>query len=156
MRWLAGLLFAGLMFGGGAFGASVTSVQAVYVLPMTGGLDQFLANRLAGAHIFRIVTDPKLADAVFTDQLGESFEQKLTELYPPPAAKQQKDDKDDSKRPIHPYTGSRGRGTIFLVDLKSREVVWSTHENIPNSTPAELDREAIRIVRQIQKQQKAQ
>lgn len=149
MRVLACALFASL-----ALGAGVSGVQAVYLLPMTGGLDQYLAGRLASAHIFRIVTDPKLADAVFTDQLGETFERKLGELYPPPTAKQGKEDKDDGQRQIHPYTGAHGRGTLFLVDLKSREVIWSAHEKVPNSTPSMLDREAIRIVHQIQKQQK--
>lgn len=146
MRLLACAFLASL-----ALGASVSGVQAVYVLPMAGGLDQYLAGRLASAGVFRVVTDPKLADAIFTDQLGATFEQKLTELYAPPTSKQ---DKDDGKRQVLPFTGGRSKGTLFLVDLKSREVVWSTHEKVANSTPAVLDREATRIVRQIQKQQK--
>lgn len=149
MRLLACAMFASL-----ALGANVSGVQAVYLLPMTGGLDQFLASRLASAHVFRIVTDPKLADAVFTDQLGETFEQKLTELYPPPTAQKPKDGKDDRNPPIHSYTGVRGRGTLFLVDLKSREVVWSANEKPVGGSSAMLDREAMRIVHQIQKQQK--
>ena len=67
-----------------------------------------------------MVTDPKLADAVFTDQLGAGFEQKLDELYPPPVDKDSgKADKNDKPAP-HISTFGRGKGTIFLVDLKSR------------------------------------
>jgi hypothetical protein len=33
-----------------------------------------------------VVTDPKKADAILTDRVGESFENKLDELYPPPPA----------------------------------------------------------------------
>src|SRR5215212_10130655 len=111
-RLLFGALFACL-----SFGADISQVQSVYLLPMSGGLDQYLANRLTG--VFRVVTDRKLADAVFTDQLGESFERKLAELYPPPDKDDDGDkDKDDKAAP-HASNFGRGRGAIFLVDLKS-------------------------------------
>src|ERR1035441_9164742 len=64
--------------------ADLANVHTVYVLKMSKGLDQFLANRLTSDHVFRIVTDPKLADAVFTDQLGEGFQMKLEEFSPAP------------------------------------------------------------------------
>ena len=64
--------------------AELSDVHTVYLLHMSKGLDQYLANRLTNDHVFRIVTDPKMADAVFTDQIGEGFQAKLTELYPPP------------------------------------------------------------------------
>src|ERR1019366_4397995 len=64
--------------------ADLANVHTVYLLKMSKGLDQFLANRLISNHIFRIVTDPKLADAVFTDQLGEGFQTKLEEISPTP------------------------------------------------------------------------
>jgi hypothetical protein len=134
-----------------ALGADVTGVKTVYLLPMTGGLDQYLANRLTGDQVFRVVTDPKLADAIFTDHLGDAFEKQLTELYPPPEAA---DEKDDNKPQPHPSAFGRGKGTIFLVDLKSREVIWSGYEGRIGSTPGLLDRTAVRIVREIRKQQK--
>src|ERR1035441_10657050 len=64
--------------------AELTDVHTVYLLRMSKGLDQYLANRLTADKVFRIVTDPKLADAVFTDQIGEGIEAKLEELFPPP------------------------------------------------------------------------
>src|ERR1039458_380143 len=63
--------------------ADLASVHTVYLLKMAKGLDQFLANRLTSDHVFQIVTDPKLADAVFTDQIGEGFQAKLEEMFPP-------------------------------------------------------------------------
>jgi hypothetical protein len=60
-------------------------VKRVYILSMTSSLDQFLATQLVKAGIFEVVTDPKKADAIVTDRVGESFEKKLDELYPPPA-----------------------------------------------------------------------
>ena len=62
----------------------LASVHTVYLLKMSRGLDQFLASRLTEDHVFQVVTDPKQADAVFTDQIGEGFETKLEELFPPP------------------------------------------------------------------------
>src|SRR6185369_14025016 len=90
-------LFVCALLAAFTLGANMPEVGAVYLLPMTGGLDQYLANRLTAEGLFRVVTDPKLADAVFTDQLGAAFEQKLVDLYPPPDADAKEDDKGDSK-----------------------------------------------------------
>jgi hypothetical protein len=153
MRLLACALFTSL-----AWGAGLPDVHAVYVLPMAGGLDQFLASRLSSADLFRVVTDPQKADAIFTDQLGATFEQKLVDLYPPPKpadAKPDKDkDKDDGRPQIHAYSGGHVTGSIFLVDRASRTVIWSSYEKPAKQQPSSLDDEAKRIVVQIQKQKK--
>jgi hypothetical protein len=137
-----------------AWGAGLPEVRKVYVLPMAGGLDQYLANRLAAADLFRVVTDPQQADALFTDQLGATFEQKLTELYPPPKKADAKPEKDDGRRQIRPYTGGHATGTIFLVDRASHMVIWSSFEGGVKRAPASLDSEAKHIVGQIQKVKK--
>jgi hypothetical protein len=62
--------------------ADLAQVHKVYLLPMRNGIDQYLANRLTNLGVFQVVTDPKKADAVFTDQLGESFERRLGEWFP--------------------------------------------------------------------------
>ena len=132
-------------------GANISQVQSVYLLPMSGGLDQYLANRLSG--VFRVVTDPKLADAVFTDQLGEPFEQKLAELYT--TEEKDKADKDKQEKPAARVSSfGRGKGTIFLVDLKSREVIWSGYQKRDGTAPDVMHRVAGRIVEQIRKEQK--
>src|SRR5579864_5504108 len=82
-----------------AVNPQLKQVNTVYILAMTGGMDQYLANRLTTMGVFQVVADPQKADAIITDRLGEPFEAKLTELYPPPPpphpAKAPKDDKDD-------------------------------------------------------------
>lgn len=134
-----------------ALSAGVAEVRSVYLLPMPGGLEQYLANRLSG--VFRVVTDPKLADAVFTSQLGEPFEEQLARLYPPPAPPEgDLSDRDkDNKQPARVSSFGRGNGTIFLVDLKSRAVIWSAYQKSNGKTPEILDRTAGRIVEQLKK-----
>jgi hypothetical protein len=159
---------------------AVAEVQSVYILPMANGLDQFLANRLNAGKVFRVVTDPQMADALFTDRLGEGFERKYAELYPPPPpppppeppkaepAKEESKDAAAAKgeRPsigdvkeettARVSTWGRGKGTIFLVDRKSRAVVWSTYEKPKNTSAGELNRTAGRIVDRLKEELKRQ
>ena len=139
------------------FGADSPAVHSVYVMPMSQGMDQFLANRLAGEHAFQVVSDPKLADAVLTDRIGAALNSSLDEIAPiaQPAAEVKKEDKDAKKEPVamnkldNPALSStfgRGKGTFFLVNAKSREVLWSTFELPKNSTASQLDRTASDIV----------
>jgi hypothetical protein len=161
--------------------AELANVRSVYLLPMARGMDQYLANRLTEGHVFQVVVDPKLADAVFTDRLGEGFEAKLDNLLPKPAPpdpepvakkadKAEKGEKPakDEVAPPHatPITDTvnrldnpalnssfgRGRGTVFLVDAKSRDVVWSTYDPVRGSTSKDLDRTASDIVDRLKKQ----
>jgi hypothetical protein len=59
-------------------------VKRVYILAMGSGMDQYLTNQLTMAGLFEVVTDPTKADAIVSDNVGESFQKKLDELYPPP------------------------------------------------------------------------
>jgi hypothetical protein len=156
--------------------ADLASVHTVYVLKMAKGLDQFLANRLTSDHVFQIVTDPKLADAVFTDQIGEGFQMKLEELFPTPEAEKpapppppkpappaKKEKTVDEPNPLlgdtvnklsSPASNSsfgRAKGTVFLVDAKSRQVVWSVYQPAKDGTPKEMDRTANDIVNRIKR-----
>jgi hypothetical protein len=149
--------------------AQLTQVHSVYILPMGNGMDQYLANKITRSGLFDVVTDPQRADAVLTDRLGEPFERKLDEFYPPPKpAKPEKIDKaDDTGRskddsavstdtasplvaatPIidHPSTFGRGKGTFFLVDRKSRAVLWSTYNRAHDASADTLDKKADQIV----------
>jgi hypothetical protein len=170
-------------------GGELSAVHAVYLLPMGSGLDQYLANRLASEHIFRVVTDPKLADAVFTDRIGNAFEEKLADLTAPPPAKpapgqaaanqaagnqagpnqaagnQTAGNQTGPNQTVPPalaaFAGEtanklsdpaanssfgRGKGTIFLVNVKSKQVIWSVFERPKTDTSAQLDRSASDIV----------
>ena len=124
--------------------------RQVYVMPMAGGLDQYLASSIASAHVMGVVTDPKLADVILTDRIGEAFEQKLAEINPPVKKKDEKD--SDTRNPLPPrnsFRSAAARGTVFLVDAKSHVVVWSDHERPVEATDRNLNREAARIVKKL-------
>lgn len=144
----------------------LSTVHTVYLLKMSRGLDQFLASRLTSDHVFRVVTDPQLADTVFTDQIGEGFEMKLDELFPPPPnAKPPAPPKPDQtadqgnpllgdtvnklSNPAMSSTFGRGRGTVFLVNAKSRHVIWSTFEPPKSGSARDLEHTANDIVSRI-------
>jgi hypothetical protein len=167
-------------------------VQSVYILPMASGMDQYLANKITRQGLFLVVTDPRLADAILTDRIGEPFERKIEELYPaPPKAEKEAvegkdpykgDDKSDkgqkpekAEKPEkvekpekaekkeseskagadtgptfdHPSSFGRGKGTIFLVDRKSRAVIWSTYDRPNNMRADTLDKTADQVVNRI-------
>ena len=127
-------------------------VKKVYFLQMTGGIDQYLAQHLITGNTIEVVTDPALADAIFSDRIGETLEQKLTELYPPPPPPAKEEDEDEPKKVSiasgatrGQSTWGRGRGNIYLIDRKSRAVVWSAFNKPKNSTAKELDRVAAKF-----------
>src|SRR5215831_13946619 len=67
-----------------ALGADLSQVRTVYILSMPGGLDMHIANRLTEARVLQVVTDPNKADAILTERIGQGFEDRMMELYPPP------------------------------------------------------------------------
>ncbi len=156
------------------FSAELSGVHAVYLFPMARGMDQYLANRLTNDHVFRVVTDPKLADAFFSDRLGVAFQEQLDAALPKPAPPKEAA-KDTAKETVKSANGShsvtamftdpvnklenpalnsafgRGKGNVFLVDAKSRQVVWSTFDPPKDDTTKQLDRTASDIVNRIKK-----
>ncbi len=135
------------------------NVKTVYLLKMTAGLDQYLANELTQGSVYAVTTDPQRADAVFTDSVGEAFEKRFAELYPPPAAAKEKDKKDEKKETdgkdqqvrLGTSTWSRGQGTVFLVDRKTRNVLWSMHRTTKNTQRAAMVEQAKKITEQLKK-----
>jgi hypothetical protein len=133
-------------------GAQLKDVKSVYLYPMAGGFDQLLAERIVAEHLYKVVPDPKLADAVFTEQLGETFLYNLDHIHTPPrAAKTSGSTSTTSEADVAPHGSSfsRAKGTIFLVDAKSKEVVWSTFSKVKNSNSVELHKTAKRVVKQL-------
>ena len=149
MKWLSITALAALLSISGAH-AEVFGVKTVYVLPMAGGLDQYLALRLTSGGVLQVVTDPQKADAILTEGIGAHFEESLTELYGANANKDKSDKSDKigggefSHPAMKPF--SRGQGVIFLVNRSSRDVVWSTFVRPRNSQPEELNHIAAKIV----------
>jgi hypothetical protein len=163
----------------GLAGADLSNVHAVYLLPMGGALDQYLAIRLTSEHVFQVVTDPKLADAVFTDRIGSAFEERLDDLYAPPPKEKPAATPADTKAPAaanqqaaqppvplfadtanklsNPALNSsfgHGKGTIFLVDRKSKQVIWSIYEEPKGSGSSQMDRSASEIVSRLKREMK--
>jgi hypothetical protein len=132
--------------------AGLAEIKSVYVLPMSNGLDQYLASQLTMGSVVQVVTDPLKADVIFTDHLGGSFEQQLDELFgAKPQAGDAPDEKGDGSKGYTRTTmqGQRGRGTVFLVDRKSRAVVWSDYEEPKYPTPDGMRRVASRIANKL-------
>ncbi len=156
-----------------------SQVRAVYLLPMMHGLDQHLANQLTSRGVYVVVADPKKADAVFTDHLGQGFESELDDLVPlpepaptPAPPKPEAKDKDskantkdkdaeaEEKAPNldmkqandrHYSSFGRTRGTLFLVDARTRTVLWSIYEKPKDSSSQELEKTAERVVVRLRK-----
>ncbi len=138
--------------------AELGQIRSVYLFPMGNGLDQYLAGHLTNLGLFQVVADPKKADAVFTDRLGEAFEQRLNELYPlaPPAEADQPSDARSSAGPREESTArisswGRGRGTVFLVNTRTRAVIWSVYERPRDSSPDQVNRAAGRIANHLKR-----
>jgi hypothetical protein len=167
MKLLAVLLS---VFSAAAFAApeaTLGQVRSVYLLPMANGFDQYLANQLIGGQVLRVVTDPKQADAVLTERLGPAFEDALENLLPKPepppkpapAAKSGDKKTDESSGEADAdapqqmkadktrvaSTFGRGKGTLFLVDVRSRDVLWSIFEKPADNSPETLNRTAKQI-----------
>ena len=147
-RFLVAAVVALTSLGLSAWAAGLGGVKTVYLLPMSNGLDQYLAVQLTTDSVLQVVTDPQKADAVFTDHLGESFEQTLVDLYAQKSDKTKTESNPDNAPRAFARSGmqgQRGRGTAFLVDRKSHEVLWSVYERPKDTSPDGLRRAAGRI-----------
>src|SRR5262249_1722326 len=115
--------------------------------------------RLTSGARLQVVTDPQKADAIFTDRIGAGFEKSFDDLYG--AAKPKTDDKDkkDPSDPDfqHPSMQplSKGRGAIFLVDRKTRDVVWSAFELPKSGSADDVKHAADRLAAKLEKQLKS-
>jgi len=146
----------------GLSGADLGNVHTVYMLPMFHGLEQYIANALTGEHLFVIVTDPKMADAVIGDHVDASLQQKLDVLLAPPAEKPDPKASEVPKgsilepankldNPADSSMVSRSRGMVFVVGTKSRQVLWSVYDLPKDASSKELDRIASVIVSRLKK-----
>jgi hypothetical protein len=123
--------------------AQYAGPKTVYILPMAAGLDQYVAQCLTRDHVMQVVADPKTAEVFMTDRLGEAFERKMKEIHPDGDKKS-----DDTAR--YTFQTTRPRGTIFLVDAKSRQVLWSDYQKPPRSnSDSDLNRAAEQISRKL-------
>ncbi len=144
------MTLAVMLLPAGVFGADMSGVKTVYLLPMSSGLDQYLAVRLTTASVLQVVVDPRNADAILTDHIGQSFEDRLDEMYG--AKPKTEEDKNGSEPQFARLTsGAHSRGAIFLVNRKTRDVLWSAYEPPKGTAPADLNRTADRIADKLAK-----
>ncbi|HLH41207.1 MAG TPA: hypothetical protein VKX39_18805 [Bryobacteraceae bacterium] len=146
MKLLPALMIAAL----GAQAAGIGEVKTVYLLPMSSSLDQYLATHLTSGNVLQVVTDPKKADAILCDRIGATLDDKLNELYG--KANPEPDSKDlvDASRPVV-QSISHARGTIFLIDRKTRNVLWSVYDPPKSTSPGDLNRAAGKITARLAK-----
>ena len=123
--------------------AQYAGPKTVYILPMAAGLDQYLAQWLTQDHVMQVVADPKTAQVIMTDRLGEAFEQKMKQIRPD-------DDKKSDDTAHNTFRSTRPRGTIFLVDAKTRQVLWADYQKPPRSnSDGDLNRAAEQIAKKL-------
>jgi len=135
-----------------ALGADLSGVRSVYVLPMSGGLDQHIAIRLVRTSWVQVVTDAKKADAILTDSLGEGFEKRLADINHEKTADTGKAGSEFDQPTMRPL--SHSRGNVFLVDRKTGNVLWSTTERPKDNSSDQLIRAADRIATRLEKDYK--
>ena len=134
------------------FGADfrvLSRVHTVYVVGMSSGLDQYLSNRLTSNGIVWIVLDPARADAILTDRLDEIFWAWLNERYPLQSKAPLSAHGDDLRTRDLIAANSRMRGNLFLIDPKSRLVLWSCYDQAKNTSAGELDHVAMRVTKRL-------
>ncbi len=139
---------------------ALAQVKSVYILPMSRGMDQYLANGLTRGAVVQVVTDASKADALLTDHLGANFEASVKDLYPEvkPAEPAKLEGKKEEKAPVadakpeesqmkssgadRPMVSGRSRGMVFLVKRGTSEVLWSAYYDPSIRKPSDLDRMA--------------
>jgi len=109
---------------------------------MANEMDQHLASRLTSTRTLWVVLDPNNADAILTDSLDDSFWNWLSRTYP--SAHKAAGERAPGDR-YSAQNVSKHRGTVFLVDPKTRLVLWSMYDLPRNFSPAEMDRVAAHI-----------
>jgi hypothetical protein len=131
--------------------STLAGAKNVFLTPMPGGLEQYLALHLTQDGVMQVVTDSKKAEVVFTDRIGEDFQQTLADLdNKTPSTQSGKAGETSFARPnMRPL--SRAKGTVFLVDRQTGDVMWSTLEQPKSASVADLNAAAKRIVEKLAK-----
>jgi hypothetical protein len=155
MKWFC--LFAALSVAhaGSEVHPELMEVKTVYLLPMTYSLDQFLAIRLTKGGVLQVVTDPNLADAILSEHIGSGLEEQMKSLYGEKKTDSADKDKDKATSFGGPMAGgTRSKGAVFLVDRKTRNIIWSDYVRPKNAQPEELNHVADKIAGQLEKDKK--
>jgi len=143
---------------------SAETAKTVYVAPMGYGMDQYMANHLTAQRLYQVMTHPKDAQLMFSDQLGPALDRKLRESFPdyfeePAEPEKKEEDKEEKaaatkaeKDEARRGAWGQGRGNYFLLDYRSGRVLWSTYFRPSTFTPKDLDQAAKKIIDRLKKQ----
>ena len=165
VRWLAATAMAPCFLLVAADLSELSRVRSVYIWPMHDSFDQYLAEQIAEEDVFEVVVDPKFATAVLTDRIDAPFLGALEEFFPlPDSGEAEKDEAEEEsasgdsieagvrlQRPTNRAL-SRPKGTLFLVDVSSRRVLWSTFLKEYEPSPNKLHGQARDVVMRLKKQ----
>ena len=126
---------------------------------MEGALDQYIAQEASAVGAVSVTVDPKMAKAILTDRIDANFLAGMDELFPLPVVEKEEEKKEDDAsdsvetglqkpRPANRAL-SRPHGTLFLVDAKTRRVLWSTFLGDYERSPKKLNGEAKSVVQRM-------
>jgi hypothetical protein len=144
----------------GSFPPELAQVRTVYLMPMGNGLDQFLAHQLTRHGVFKVTTDPAKADAFFSDVVGLGFENRLAELLPKVEEKSEEPESRESKRKkeeeaeaaqARVLTFGRSKGNVFLIDGRTRQVLWTAFDIPKNTRSEQIHKMSERLVARLRK-----
>jgi len=165
-RLAAALLLSGVC--AAAAPPQLPAAGKLYLWPMTHAFDQYLAEQITADGVFEVVVDPKLASTIMTERIDSTFLKAMDEFFPRPAGNSQTEKaagntkNDDSiegggrdRRPANHPRG-QARGTLFLVDVASRKVVWSTYLKEFDPSPNKLHSQAGNVVEKLRESSAAQ
>ena len=149
------LLSALLLAAMPAVAADMTGAQPVYFWPMQGALDQYIAQRAQASGALSVTVDPLLAKSIMTDRIDSEFLEAMDELFPVEGREE-----DEESQSVEEGGGIRQRnvnrpkgrpqGTIFLVDVATRRVQWSTFIGEFDRSPKALSSEAEKVIKRLQ------
>ena len=151
-------LFAAALICCASLGAAdLAGVGPVYFWPMSGSLDQYLAERAVAEGAFPVTADPKRAKSIMTDRIDGKFLEALNEMFPPEGEPEKKPEPSESSieegdfRIGPPRNRPLGnpKGTLFLVDISSRRALWSTFLGDYEKTPEKLNKQARIVVERL-------
>lgn len=139
--------------------ADLSAVGPVYFWPMNGALDQYIAQEVSSQNLIGVTVDPAQAKTVMTDHIDSKFFEGMNEVFTVKTEAVADDATEEvssiesgqtSNRPANRPRGAP-MGTVFLVDVQSRQVVWSTFLGEFTRQPKRLHKEARRVVSELRK-----
>lgn len=142
-----------------AAAADLSSAGPVYLWPMRGALDQYLASELTAKSLLTVTVDPATARTVMTDRVDQTFLEGMSEIFDRSEEKAAEQEESPAsiesgalqvQRPPNAPQG-RSQGTIFLVDVETRQVLWSMFIGELDNRPKKLHGEAEDVVSNLRK-----